>query len=143
MLTTQCESDVLMILSAQEFVELRTSERQEDYLRAATDTAPLEVWVDVIHGFPEMKVWVAHNKTVSLEVLKLLASDSDPRVRLAVAMKNKLPHDLMVQLGRDTEASVRQRVAHNKNASIEILEEVAQDESELVSATARARLYPS
>jgi hypothetical protein len=129
-----------MITSAQEFVELRTSVRQEDYLRAATDSAAPEVWVDVIQGFPEMKVWVAHNKTVPLEVLRLLASDSDPRVRFAVAMKNKLPNDLMVQLGRDTDASVRQRVACNKNAGVEILEELAQDQSELVSASARARL---
>jgi hypothetical protein len=77
---------------------------------------------------------------VPLEALRLLASDSDPRVRFAVAMKNKLPHDLMVQLGRDTDASVRQRVASNKNAGVEILEELAQDQSELVSASARARL---
>jgi hypothetical protein len=55
-------------------------------------------------------------------------------------MKNKLPHDLMVQLGRDTEASVRQRVAYNKNADIETLEELADDESELVSVPALARL---
>src|SRR5258708_1534163 len=129
-----------MIMTAQEFVELRTSGRQEDYLRAATNSAAPGVWVDVIREFPEMKVWVARNKTVPLEVLRLLASDSDAPVRLAVAMKSKLPHDLMVQLGRDTEASVRQRVACNKNAGVEILEELAKDESELVSAPARARL---
>jgi hypothetical protein len=78
-----------MIMSAQEFVELRTSVRQEDYLRAATDSAAPEVWVDVIQRFPEMKVWVAHNKTVPLEVLRLLASDSYPRVRFAVAMNEE------------------------------------------------------
>jgi hypothetical protein len=50
-----------MIMSAQEFVELRTSVRQEDYLRAATDSAAPEVWVDIIQGFPEMRVWVAQN----------------------------------------------------------------------------------
>ena len=130
-----------MIVSAQEFVELRTSLRQEDYLRASTDCAALEVWVDVIREFPEMKVWVAHNKTVPLEVLRLLACDRDPQVRSAVAVKNKLPDDLMAQLGRDTEASVRQRVAYNKNAGVEILKELAEDESELVSTAARARLH--
>jgi hypothetical protein len=132
-----------MIRSAQEFVELRASERQEDYLRAATDSAAHGVWLEVIHEFPEMKKWVAQNKTVTVEVLRLLASDNDPRVRHAVAMKNKLPHDLMVQLGRDPDASVRQRVAYNKNVRVEILEELAEDESGLVSATARARLSGS
>jgi hypothetical protein len=129
-----------MINSAQDFVDLRTSERQEDYLRAATDSAAQEVWLQIIDEFPEMKQWVAQNKTVPVEVLRLLASDNDPRIRSCVAMKNKLSHDLMVQLSRDPDASVRQRVAYNKNVHVEILEELADDESGLVSAAARARL---
>jgi hypothetical protein len=41
-----------MIMSAQEFVKLRTSALPEDYVRAATDGAAPEVWADVIQGFP-------------------------------------------------------------------------------------------
>ena len=129
-----------MISSAEEFYRLRTSENLEEQHRASDDVISEGVCYEIIATYPEIKKWVAHNKTVPLEVLRLLASDRDPRVRFAVAMKNKLPHDLMVQLGRDTDASVRQRVASNKNAGVEILEELAQDQSELVSASARARL---
>ena len=47
-----------MIKTAEEFVRLRLSEAREDYLRAATESADLSVWQDVIVKFPEMKVWV-------------------------------------------------------------------------------------
>ena len=43
-----------MIMSAEEFVELRGSERQEEYLRAAGDTAKDEVWLEVIQRFQQI-----------------------------------------------------------------------------------------
>jgi hypothetical protein len=129
-----------MMDSAEEFVKLRTSIRQEDYLRAATDAAPIEVWTDVIQKFPDMREWVAHNKTVPIAVLRILASDPNPRVRFAVAMKNKLPRDLMALLADDVEDAVRQRIACNKNVDLEILQRLATDQSEVVSSSARSRL---
>ncbi len=83
-----------MITSAEEFVSLRQSENQEFYLQAATDSASNEVWLDVIARFPQMKRWVAQNKTVSLEILEVLAQDPDAEIRTAVAMKNKLSPQL-------------------------------------------------
>jgi hypothetical protein len=132
--------EVLMMDSAEEFVKLRTSARQEDYLRAANDNAPLEVWTDVIERFPQMREWVAHNKTVPVSVLRILASDPNPRVRFAVAMKNKLPGDLMALLAGDAESEVRQRIACNKNVSLDVLKRLATDQSEVVSSSARRRL---
>ena len=82
-----------MITSAREFFELRTSVLSEDYLRAANESASLEVWFGVLLQYPDMKVWVAHNKTLPLETLERLARDPDPRVRYAVAVKNKLPQE--------------------------------------------------
>jgi len=129
-----------MIKSAEEFVSLRTSERQEDYLRAATDAAPMEVWLDIVKRFPDMRIWVAHNKTVPGEILVTLAHDPNADVRCAVAMKNKLPADTMTILSDDSDESVRERIAYNKNTPREILQALASDRCERISTHARMRL---
>lgn len=129
-----------MIKSAKEFIDLRTSERPEEYLRAASESAPIEVWVDVVEKHPEMKEWVARNKTVPMQVLGQLAVDVDPRVRFAVAMKDKLSKDLLLMLAKDPEPSVRERIAYNKNAGDEVLRLLAQDKVMTVSEAARRQL---
>ncbi|MDQ7808887.1 hypothetical protein Q5425_34555 [Amycolatopsis sp. A133] len=88
-----------MITSADEFIRLRHSADPADYRRAAGESAPLEVWLDVIERYPESRVWVAHNKTVPIKALAVLAEDPSSRVRLAVAMKRKLTSELLVRLG--------------------------------------------
>ena len=128
-----------MIASAEEFGELRRSQRQEEYLRAAQDSAPLEVWLDVIERFPDMRFWVAQNKTVPFEVLAVLARDPDSRVRSMVAMKNKLTGDLFALLATDQDDSVRASLARNKKTPSEILVGLVEDPSPIVSAAARER----
>jgi hypothetical protein len=49
--------------------------------------ASVETWLDVVVRFPDMQVWVAHNKTVPLEVLEVLRHDPDQRVRRMVLRK--------------------------------------------------------
>src|SRR4051794_18187368 len=93
--------EVPVIKSAQEFIELRNSQNSEFYLRAASETASLRTWQEVIEQRPDMKKWVVHNKTVPIEILRQLAFDPDPVVRAAVATKNKLPADLMMLLADD------------------------------------------
>ncbi|MGO4249462.1 hypothetical protein AB4Y87_19790 [Paenarthrobacter sp. RAF54_2] len=78
-----------MIQSAAEFVRLRSSEDPAEYHRAAHEEADVSVWLDVIDKYPDMRFWVAHNKTVPLEILELLASDPDVRVRSFVATKER------------------------------------------------------
>jgi hypothetical protein len=129
-----------MITTAQEFVDLRTSSAPEEYMRAATEEAPIEVWMDVLREFPAMKIWVIRNKTVPIDILNILASDPDPRIRSEVATKNKLSPELMELLASDEDASVRLRIAYNKNAGPVVLERLARDESELISSQARNRL---
>ena len=129
-----------MINSAREFVDLRTSDRPEEYLRAARESAPLEVWFDVLEKYPAMKVWVARNKTVPMQVLQQLAIDVDPRVRFAVAMKNKLSEVLILMLANDSDPSVRKRIAYNKNASDDVLRLLGQDSVNGVSEAARRQL---
>lgn len=132
--------EVLMIRNAQEFLKLRTSENKEEYIRAATEEAAFEVWLEIIRDFPGMKIWVVHNKTIPVEILQRLAGDPASDVRFAVATKNSLPEDLMVLLANDTEESVRERIAYNKNASRAALEHLANDPTERIASKARQRL---
>jgi hypothetical protein len=112
-----------MINSAEEFVRLRTSEDRAEYEKAAYDSATLEVWHEVLSRYPDMRKWVAVNKTVPLEVLSILARDEDVDVRWMVAMKRKLSAELFDLLSRDSDETVRVRIAYNR---------LAEDPSELV-----------
>ena len=62
---------VCVITSAEEFVQLRTSRNPDEYHRAAHEEASVETWLDVIERFPDMRSWVAHNKTVPLEPARI------------------------------------------------------------------------
>jgi hypothetical protein len=83
---------------------------------------------------------VAHNKTVPVELLTILARDPDPDVRHSVPMKNKLPSELMLKLAEDENEGVRRRIVYNKNAPVEVLRKLAKDESEEIVEMARKRL---
>jgi hypothetical protein len=76
-----------VIESAEEFVGLRTSDDPADYERAAREECAEVTWLDVIERFPEMRFWVAQNKTVSLTVLEVLRGDNDERVQWMVRRK--------------------------------------------------------
>ena len=129
-----------MIHSAEEFVMLRSSDDVQEYLRAVTDSAPIEVWQAVVCGHPEMRCRVAQNKTVPLVVLEALADDPDEDVRAAVAMKNKLTTDLFTKLAADFSDDVRARIAYNRNTPTEVLLSLASDCCPLVADAARSRL---
>ncbi len=125
-----------MIHSAEQFVALRTSTERSDYEQAVAEQATVETWTDVIARFPEMRTWVAHNKTVPLEILRILAKDADRVVRASVAEKRKLDRKLFEALSRDPEEVVRERIAYNKKTPFDIIEQLAGDESPLVSNAA-------
>jgi hypothetical protein len=125
-----------MITSSEEFVRLRNSILQEEYSRASTDEAPLVVWYEVISLYPEMREWVAHNKTVPLEVLDKLARDPSASVRATVADKRKLSDELFELLSSDSSELVRIRLARNKKTPTYILERLVGDSSLLVSSAA-------
>lgn len=129
-----------MIESAAEFYRLRSSEDPEEYGRAAREEAPESVWMEVISLYPDMKKWVAHNKSVPVQVLAILAADPDWRVRFMVASKRKLPEHLQLDLARDTDVGIRLRVACNAKATRLVLQFLAEDEDEEVRDRARSRL---
>jgi hypothetical protein len=129
-----------MIYSADEFVRLRTSENPDDYHRAANEEASEAVWFEVLERFPEMRSWVAHNKSVPLSVLRVLADDADAQVRTAVASKGKLDDELFARLARDNDEGVRHRVAMNAKAPRHILDDLSRDNVEFVAEAARRRV---
>jgi hypothetical protein len=129
-----------MISSAQEFLDLRYSEDPELYHRAAHETAPEEVWTELIEQHPQSRFWVAQNKTVPLAVLRRLASDDDSRVRGMVAMKRKLDEATFRQLASDPDSGVRMSIAQNAKTPAAVLDSMLADPWEEIPATIRRRL---
>ena len=128
-----------MIESAEQFRSLRESERADEYSRAAHDEAPLEVWLDIIDRMPDMRFWVAQNKTVPILVLDKLADDMDSRVRDMVARKRRLPEPLQIKLATDPDPAVRCALASNANLALRALEILADDHDDMVSAALKRR----
>lgn len=129
-----------MITSAAEFRRLRLSDDLAEQRRAATEAAPTEVWLEVIGTYPELREWVAVNKTVPLRVLALLAEDHDPRVRAGVASKRKLSEELFTRLAVDRSDTVRERIACNAKTPQELLRKLRDDPDPIVSDAALRRL---
>jgi hypothetical protein len=129
-----------VIDSAAGFVRLRFSDDPEEYRRAASEPAELAVWLDVIENHPEARVWVAHNKTVPLEVLSILAEDPSQEVRFMVSMKRKLTPDILARLAADPDDSVRLQVARHRIAPRAVIEELTHDQWTTVAETATERL---
>ncbi len=129
-----------MIHTADEFVSLRTSETYDEYHRAANEEAPIEVWLEVIRRFPKMREWVAHNKTVPIEILDILSDDTDERVRFMVASKRKLPEYLQMKLAIDPESGVRHCIASNPKATKKVLEVLMDDEWSVIRELASERI---
>lgn len=129
-----------MIESAQQFAELRKSEDPAEYRRAAQEEAHKDVWIEIINTMPDMRVWVAENKSVPVEILHILSKDSNVDVRFAVASKRRINRQIMTQLAMDKDESVRQRIAYNKKTPEDILKQLSLDAESIVSDVAKSRL---
>ena len=119
-----------MITSAEEFKRLRESEIMEEYNRAAWEEASIEVWRDVLKKYPELAFWVAHNKTIQLEILRELAKHPDSKVRDMIAMKRKITDDIVDLLKDDKEESVRCTLMDNRKITLEQKMRIRTDDSE-------------
>jgi len=126
-----------VIETAEEFVALRNSSDPDEYQRAAHESAADEVWFDVIDRFPDMRQWVAHNKTTRGAVMERLAADPDPSVRCQVAMANRVDVDLLRTLASDPDETVRARVAQHRNAPADLLDSLRHDASSVVRDAAK------
>lgn len=133
-------SNSTIIESAEEFVRLRSSHIREEYFRAAWGIATVEIWKEVIDKYPEMREWVAHNKTIPDEIIRILALDKDSRVRHMIACKRRMPADLLPLFAKDPDETIRRIVARSSKSSREVLEMLINDEWSVVAEEARERL---
>jgi hypothetical protein len=104
------------ITSATEFIRLRTSTNHADYDRSAWAAMPLGVWWELLRDHPDMRHWLAHNRTAPREILVELAQDADSRVRWRVAMKRTCPPDVLARLCNDHDDGVRDAARRNRDA---------------------------
>lgn len=73
--------------------------------------------------------------------LRILAVDSNPKIRESVASSYHAPEDVMQQLAHDPEASVRGCVARNESTPCDILRSLASDDSEMVRGWLAVNYY--
>jgi hypothetical protein len=130
----------MTIISAEEFVRLRTSEDPELYMRAGKDSASGEVWLEVVEKYPEMRVWVARNYTVPVEILRMLLRDPDRLVRHAVAMKKNLTQDMFEELARDPDDLVKQGLLDSRYTPLSAIQVLANDEDERIASQAKKQM---
>jgi len=129
-----------MIESLEEFLGLVERDDESSHLRLKTEAAPLSVWEEVLSVRPDLKRIVTLNKTLDVQVLRLLAKDADASVRCDVANRRSLPVDLFESLARDSDESVRARIAWNKKTPDQILRHLLTDDSEIVTEPVKKRL---
>ncbi|MEW5852468.1 MAG: HEAT repeat domain-containing protein [Myxococcota bacterium] len=128
-----------MIESASEFKRLRESESPNDYRRTVVESAPEEVWLELLLE-PEWRFWVACNRTVPDKVLELLAKDGDSRVRGQVARTRRTPPGILAMLAKDADEGVRLAVAVNARTPRDILESLQDDAWESIREAVNERL---
>ncbi|AKH62501.1 MULTISPECIES: hypothetical protein [Photorhabdus] len=126
-----------MIHTIEEFVRLRNSNIPAEYMRAGVDEAPLLIWKELIEKKPDMRVWVARNKTIPKEIIVALSKDDNPIVRDAIAAKYPLDMDIYLSLSKDPDEGIRARLTYNKGLPISILKEMSEsDPSDFVKSQA-------
>ncbi|MCU6243899.1 hypothetical protein [Enterobacter asburiae] len=126
-----------MIESTEEFVRLRNSDIPSEYNRSANEEAPISVWLDLINEYPEMRVWVARNRTIPKKIVDMLSKDPDPFVRDAICSKYPLDIELYVLFSKDMDEGVRSRLTYNKNIPLSVLKDMSEnDPSEFVKSQA-------
>ena len=133
-------SPTTVIRSATEFVQLRTSEDPAEQARATNEAADDSVWLAVIEEHPELRKWVAQNKTVPMSIIGLLLHDEDPVTRSWVARKRKLDRAAFVALSIDADERVRHALTTNVKLPPDLLRLLSKDPVELVASEAQQRL---
>jgi len=129
-----------MIKSAEEFVRLRESDDMDEQDRASREEASMEVWLDVIERYPDMREWVAHNKTIPNEILEILSNDQDSKVRYMVSTRRSAGEKILEKLSDDTDESIRHSVACNPKVTKKILVKLLNDPWENIRISAENKL---
>src|SRR5690606_13372932 len=129
-----------MITSPEEFKKLRLSENIEEQRRSALEPAELQTWFGVIEKYPDLKEWVAHNKTIPLEILENLATDEDEKVKCVVARKRKINQKIFDLLNSDKNEAVRHALICNTKLPIERKKQIKVDDSDWLKEELNERI---
>lgn len=121
-------------------MRLRRSSDSAEYRRSATDSAADEVWIEVIERFPDLRKWVAHNRTISAPIVERLAVDPDEEVRWRIAAKNALAPQVLIELATDPSELVRLRVLRHRRLPLKALQTLCGDPVESIRTDAVSRL---
>lgn len=128
-----------MITSAEEFKQYIESESEEENGKAL-DSAPDEVWFDVLLKYPHLSRDVVFNHTISIEVLERLSLSEDMNVRWNVAMMRRISRVIFERLAGDENISVRHRIACNPKVPADILLKLSTDNDPIVAEAAKKRI---
>jgi hypothetical protein len=129
-----------MIKNVEEFLKLTQSSIKEEQDRAIHDSTDLQTWIDVISKYPHLKEWVIHNKTIQIEILEVLAQDTDPDIRGQVARKRKINEFIFKILSIDPDENVRYSLISNTKLSLEKLKEIKVDDSPWLTKALKEKL---
>ena len=129
-----------LIHNASEFIDTLENPESSDHALIRFGMASTTTWLEIIQHSEDAAVWVALNKTIPVEVIEVLAQHSSARVRRFAAAKNRITPELILLLSTDSDPSVRLRIAIHKKTGAEILRQLLRDDWEQVVETARKRL---
>lgn len=116
-----------MISSTDEFIRLRISADPTDVDRAKGESADEAIWLDLLTQEPVTRMWVAENRTVSSNILRMLANDEAFFVRHTLAMHCSLDEETFAVLAGDPDSGVRHQLVYNPNIPRDILRRLSQD----------------
>ena len=129
-----------MINTTSEFIKLRNSDIPAEYNRTGIEEAPIDVWMELIENHPDMKVWVARNKSIPMEIINILSLDNDPVIRDAISSKYPLDIEIYQLFSKDADEGIRAKLTYNKGLPLFILKDMAKnDPSEFVRTEAKSR----
>ena len=96
---------------------------------------PLEVWQELATDSEvKVRLAVASNVTISTQIIELLVSNKSPEVRERLIFHNQNIYlNILEILSRDIAPNVRKAVARHPNTSIDLLEQLALDNYQEIS----------
>ena len=104
-----------------EFVRLRLSEDPDEYMRAAYSWAEDATWHEVLDRYPEMAVWVVHNKSVPHSILDRIIEGGYSEAKDLVTSKRKLTPAQIETLVHDPSYRIRAGIARHPKISESLL----------------------
>jgi len=107
---------------------------------------PIEAWRILLDVRSEkwdlahFHTWIAGHAYAPEEIVRMLAKNTERRVRMRVAEKRNLPTDLFLELAKDCDEGVRQSVARNKKTPKDIMRYLENDRSNAVRDLVKLQL---